>query len=86
MSNQAVFENTEGRFKVLNTCISCAACWKLAPSLLKSHSVEAYAFFYKQPEDATELSLARQAIKICPVCAIIDSINAPIANTTFTNE
>lgn len=75
MPSDAVLENTDGRFKVLNTCISCAACWKLAPSLLKSHPVEAYAFFYKQPEDDHEVSLARQTIKICPVLAIIDSMS-----------
>lgn len=73
MSADAVPENIEGRFKVLSHCISCAACWKIAPRLLKSHPIEAYAFFFKQPQNKRELSLAYKTIKICPVEAIIDS-------------
>lgn len=73
MHADAVPENNCGRFKVLNNCISCAACWKLAPRLLKSHPIEAYAFFFKQPQNKREVSLAYKTIKICPVEAIIDS-------------
>lgn len=36
-----VKENINKRFMVLATCISCAACWKHAPSILKSHEVDA---------------------------------------------
>lgn len=73
MPEEAVPENIKGRFKVLRNCISCAACWKLAPSLLKSHPVDTYAFFFKQPHGSEELSLAYQSLRICPVNAIIDS-------------
>ena len=67
-----VKENINKRFMVLATCISCAACWKHASSILKSHEVDAYAFFYKQPETELDLILAMQVIHLCPVNAIID--------------
>jgi ferredoxin len=70
-----VKENLHGQFRILNTCISCAACWKHAPLLIKSHDIDAYAFFFKQPETKDEFTLAYQAIHLCPVNAIIDIEN-----------
>lgn len=69
---EPVPENRTGRFAVLKSCIRCSACWELAPSFIKSHPDEAYALFYKQPRSMQAIKLCAEALKICPVEAIID--------------
>lgn len=68
-------ENAPGPFFVDDACISCGACWMIAPALISSHPVHTYAFFECAPERDGELKLAREAQLICPVGAIGDRRN-----------
>lgn len=63
-------ENAPGAFFVNEECISCGACWQLAPELITSHPVHTYAFFSRQPAGEAELDRAREALLTCPVNAI----------------
>ncbi len=63
-------ENTAGRFFIDEECISCGACWKLAPDLIHSHIVHTFAYFARQPQNPQEEELSHEAIRICPVGAI----------------
>lgn len=63
-------ENVPGAFFVDDACISCGACWNIAPDLIVSHPVHTYAFFGRQPAGERETELARAALQTCPVGAI----------------
>lgn len=63
-------ENAPGPYYVNDSCISCGACWRLAPALLRSHPVHTFAFFGRQPETEAEKELAEAAVNLCPVGAI----------------
>jgi ferredoxin len=63
-------DNAPGSFYVNGQCISCAACWKLAPRHLTSHPVQTYAYVGRQPVTEAEQRLCREAIATCPVEAI----------------
>lgn len=63
-------ENAPGPYFVDDRCISCGACWRLAPELLTSHAVHTFAFFCRQPENEEAEALARAALHLCPVGAI----------------
>ena len=63
-------ENVPGPFFVDEKCISCAACWNLAPVIFKSHPIETFAFVFHQPANLSETELCLAAQKLCPVAAI----------------
>ncbi len=71
-------ENSAGPFFTDDECISCGACWALAPALIKSHAIHTFAFFQRQPESIEEWKLCREALKICPVGAIGEK-NEPLS-------
>ena len=63
-------ENASGPYFIDDTCISCGACWRLAPELISSHPVHTFAFFSRQPGNTAETENAEAAVKLCPVNAI----------------
>ena len=63
-------ENAPGCFFIDDECISCGACWRLAPTFIFSHSVHTFAFFSRQPVTDRETRVAEEALLICPVGAI----------------
>jgi len=63
-------ENAAGSFFIDDECISCGACWALAPLLIESHPVHTFAFFGRQPFGPEEKKLAFATIQLCPVGAI----------------
>jgi ferredoxin len=63
-------ENVPGCFFIDEECISCGACWRLAPTFIFSHPVHTFAFFSRQPVTDRETRVAEEALLICPVGAI----------------
>ena len=59
-----------GGFFIDEECISCGACWQLAPTLISSLPVHAFAYFSRQPVTDQETREAENALLICPVGAI----------------
>jgi ferredoxin len=63
-------ENAPGPFFIDEECISCGACWRIAPGWISSHPVHTFAFFSQQPQTAQEKELCLEALAMCPVGAI----------------
>ncbi len=66
--------NAKGKFYVdQNTCTCSAACENVAPNNFAYDNEGEYGFYVsKQPETAEELEQMREAIRCCPVEAIMD--------------
>jgi len=63
-------ENEPGRYYVDSQCIDCDVCRDIAPGNFTRETRQGYSFVYKQPEDAGEEGLCREAMETCPVDAI----------------
>jgi len=66
-------ENVPGKYFVSTRCIGCTICPEIAPSNFASNLEEGYEYVCKQPADAAEEQLCREAMEICPVGAIGDN-------------
>lgn len=65
-------DNASGRFYVDNQCIACELCVSTSPENFKMSSGGAYAYVYKQPENAEEEKLCADAMSTCPTNSIGD--------------
>jgi ferredoxin len=65
-------QNVAGRFYVDDQCIDCDLCRETAPVNFARDSDGVHSFVYKQPENAEEEVLCREAMEGCPVEAIGD--------------
>ncbi len=65
-------ENAAGKFYVDETCIDCDACRATAPDNFARDDEKGYSYVYKQPANATEEALCKEALEGCPVEAIGD--------------
>jgi len=68
--NAKLPENEPGRYYVDSQCIDCDLCRGIAPGNFTRETKKGYSFVYKQPENAVEESLCREAMETCPVAAI----------------
>jgi ferredoxin len=68
--NARLPENEPGRYYVDRQCIDCDVCRDIARANFTRQPKNAYSFVYKQPENAAEESLCREAMEACPVEAI----------------
>lgn len=66
-------ENAKGKVFVDQTCIACDACVLTAPNNFKMHEEDGHAYVAKQPENADEQALCKEAMEGCPVEAIGDN-------------
>src|SRR5687768_3742866 len=57
--------NAPGKYYVDSTCIDCDACRQIAPELFARDDETNYAYVSRQPQDATEEALAREAAESC---------------------
>ncbi|HRH47053.1 MAG TPA: ferredoxin [Pyrinomonadaceae bacterium] len=66
--------NAKGKFYIdQNTCLCSDACKTVAPNNFDYVNDGDYGYFVsKQPETAEELKQMREAIRCCPVEAILD--------------
>lgn len=71
--NDKLPENAPGRYYVDSQCIDCDLCREIAPNNFTRETGKGYSFVYKQPKDAGEERLCRDAMKTCPVDAIGNS-------------
>ena len=55
-----------------DTCIYCDACRAAAPDNYKRNEDAGYSYVSKQPDNAEEEALCREALEGCPVEAIGD--------------
>ena len=62
-------ENAEGSYFVDTDCIDCDLCRTTAPDNF-ARSEDGYSYVYRQPANAEETDLCRQAMEECPVEAI----------------
>ena len=65
-------ENVAGRFYVDRQCVDCEVCRDIAPDNFKRIAARRYVIVYRQPDNANEESLCREAMECCPVEAIGD--------------
>lgn len=65
-------ENEPGRYYVDAHCIDCDVCRDIARDNFTRETEKGYSFVYKQPENAQEEALCREAGEACPVEAIGD--------------
>ncbi len=65
-------ENVPGKYYVSTRCIGCTICPEVAPANFRSNLDEGYEYVCKQPGDAAEEQLCREAMDVCPVDAIGD--------------
>lgn len=70
--DQRVIENVAGRFYVDRTCIDCELCHETAPENFTRQSAAGHSYVFRQPRDAAEEALCREALAECPVEAIGD--------------
>lgn len=63
-------ENVEGKFFVDNQCIDCDLCRETAPANFTRWDDGGYSYVKKQPENAEEEKLCKEAMEGCPVEAI----------------
>ena len=65
-------QNVAGRFYVDDQCIDCDLCRETAPANFARDSDGGHSLVYRQPENAEEEALCREAMEGCPVEAIGD--------------
>jgi ferredoxin len=63
-------ENADGRFFVDNECIDCDTCRCIAPQLFNRNADGGYSYVTRQPENDDEIEEIREAMDLCPACAI----------------
>lgn len=61
---------TAGRYYVDTQCIDCDLCRETAPDNFTRNEEEGFSFVFKQPENADEEALCKDAMDNCPVEAI----------------
>ncbi len=59
-----------GRYYVDTQCIDCDLCRETAPDNFVRNEEEGFSFVFKQPENADEETLCKDAMDNCPVEAI----------------
>ena len=62
-------QNIQGNFYVDSTCISCGACWWIAPKTFKK-SDDTLSMTYSQPEKTIDIHEAYRALYSCPTHSI----------------
>ena len=70
--NARLSENVAGRFYVDSRCVDCEVCRDIAPDNFKRIAAKRYVIVYRQPDNAEQESLCREAKECCPVEAISD--------------
>ena len=65
--------NPEGSFWIDQyTCCGCEACFVEAPNNIQFDERLRMSYVFKQPETEEELEAVREAIRYCPVEAIVE--------------
>jgi len=68
--NARLPENVAGRFYVDRQCVDCEVCRDIAPDNFKRIAARRYVIVYRQPANAEQELLCREAMECCPVEAI----------------
>ena len=68
--NDKVAGQPAGRYYVDSQCIDCDLCRETAPANFMRNDEEGFSYVYKQPENAEEEALSKDAMDNCPVEAI----------------
>ena len=66
--------NAKGKYYIdQNSCTCSAACEYIAPNIFKYNNEDEFGYYVaRQPENVEEEALCQEAIKCCPVEAILD--------------
>ena len=67
---EKVPENEPGRYYVDRLCIDCDVCRDIAHDNFTRETAKGYSYVFKQPVNAEEEALCREALEACPVEAI----------------
>ena len=65
-----VAQNAPGKFYVEWSCIYCALCVHVAPTVFREHKERGWAYVFRQPETDEELARVREAVEGCPTESI----------------
>jgi ferredoxin len=70
---ERVRENVPGAFGVTESCIDCDLCRQTAPKFFKRqyNGSAGYSFVGNQPKTPAEIALCQDALRACPVEAIV---------------
>jgi ferredoxin len=63
-------QNVIGKFYVDDQCIDCDLCRETAPANFTRDDDGGHSYVFKQPENADEENLCKEAMEGCPVEAI----------------
>lgn len=63
-------DNASGKYFVDENCIDCDACRATAPDNFARNNDKGYSYVFKQPANAMEEQLCKDALEGCPVEAI----------------
>lgn len=67
---QRVAQNVPGRFYVEWTCIYCALCVEIAPTIFREFNERGWAFVFRQPAIEAEERAVIEAVEGCPTESI----------------
>ncbi|MFH1154070.1 MAG: ferredoxin [Pseudomonadota bacterium] len=70
--DQKISDNVQGRFYVTAHCINCCLCPEIAPDNFRSNHEFGHEYVCRQPDNALQEALCREAMDLCPVNAIRD--------------
>ena len=71
-SSDKLPDNVYGKYYVDSQCIDCDVCRVTAPGNFQRSDEKGYSYVFRQPADAQEEALCREAMDCCPVEAIGD--------------
>ena len=61
---------TQGPYYIDQNCIACGACLVDASEFIAMNEEDAYAYFFKQPENEQDRLKCEEALIACPVESI----------------
>ena len=65
--------NPEGKFWIdQDVCLFCKACLNEAPNNIRFDEEASMSYVFKQPETIVEFEAIRDAIRCCPVEAVVE--------------
>lgn len=66
-------QNAEGKFWIdQDVCCACAACFVEAPDNIRFDEEVGMSYVFKQPGTIKEFQAVREAIRCCPVEAVVE--------------
>lgn len=66
----AFADNVSGKYYIDTTCINCALCPAIAPSVFRESDDATHSLAYRQPSSPEEVVEAEDAVSQCPTNSV----------------